>query len=132
MKRGCGCLIFAVLLANAGLAVLVGEKLKAASELAVVHFHERFNDGKLDAIWDDAHPDFRAAFSTKGNYSNYMESAQKKFGKVKSSRQVKFTWFGKKEIILRTTFERGSAIETFTFEWKPFDVSLGGYSLTAE
>jgi len=132
MKPGLGCLALSLLMASTGLAIFVGQGLKTDSDSAIVLFHGRFNDGKFDAIWNDAHPKFRDAFTTKSNYSNYLQAAQKKFGKVKSSRQVRFTWFGTKEITQRTTFEHGDGIETFTFEWRPFKVSISGYSVAAE
>jgi hypothetical protein len=132
VRRGCGCTILLLLIGNILLAVFVGLQLKSDSESAIVNFHERFNDGKLDAIWNDAHPKFHSTFTTKANYSSYLQNVQKQFGRVKSSSVLKFTWFGTKEITQRTEFEKGEGIETFTFEWRPFKASLVGYSVAAK
>src|SRR5437868_3324336 len=68
--------------------VLVGcggmTKGKPAAEKAIAHFHNLFNEGKLDDIWNEASPDFRAA-SQKQKYDEFMGAVHRKLGKVTST-----------------------------------------------
>src|SRR6266571_2552681 len=59
-------------------------KGKPASEKAIVHFHDLYNQGKLDDIWKESDQKFRTA-STKQKYDDFMGAVQRKLGKVTST-----------------------------------------------
>jgi len=69
-------------------AALVGcggfTKGKPVAEKAVAKFHELYNGGKLEDIWKEADPQFRAA-ATKQKFDDLMGAVQRKLGKVAST-----------------------------------------------
>src|SRR2546425_2935863 len=104
-------------------AALVGcggfTKGKPAAEKAIAQFHESYNQGKLDDIWEGADSKFRTA-ATKQKYDEFMGAVHRKLGKVTSTSN---TGWNVKSFNLKTTvfitqqtvFENGQGTETFTF-----------------
>jgi hypothetical protein len=107
---------------------------KSEAESAITHFHEQFNNGQFDKIWNEAQPKFHDTF-TNIKFMNYLQDVQKKLGKAKSSEQVskreinRFSWTRKIEIVQKTVFEKGESIETFSFEFINNKPLLIGYEI---
>jgi Protein of unknown function (DUF4019) len=108
-------------------------KGKPAAERAIAHFHNLYNEGKVDEIWTDADPGFRSA-STKEKYEALMAAVQRKLGKVVSSSNS--IWnvrsFNMKTTVLMnqdTKFENGQGIESFTFAVNGTNAVLVGYNI---
>jgi hypothetical protein len=59
-------------------------KGKPAAGKAIAQFHQLFNEGKLEDIWNSADPQFRAA-ATKPKYDEFMGAVERKLGKVTST-----------------------------------------------
>lgn len=106
-------------------------KVKATASIA--HFHEQYNGGKLDAIWDEAHAKFRSA-STKEKYDVFLQAVQRKLGKVTSTTNVNWNvgTFNLKTTVRmaqKTVFEKGEGVESFTFEIDGENAVLVGYNI---
>jgi outer membrane lipopolysaccharide assembly protein LptE/RlpB len=117
--------------------ILVGcggfTKGKPAAEKAIAHFHDLYNQGKLDAIWKEADPAFRSAASRQ-KYDEFMAAVQRKLGKVSST--VNNTWNVsatnlKTTVYMtqQTTFEKGQGTESFTFALDGTNAVLAGYNI---
>jgi hypothetical protein len=124
------CVVFvaAIGIGCAGLA-----RGKGAAEEAIGRFHELYNEGRLDDIWQDADPSFRAA-STKEAYDQRMSTLQRSLGKVTATsndawnvRSINF----KTTIVMKqtTVFEAGEGTESFTFKLDGEDAVLVGYDI---
>jgi hypothetical protein len=108
-------------------------KGKVAAETAIAHFHEQYNDGKIDAIWDGAHPKFRSA-SKKEKYDEFLRAVQSKLGKVTSTANVnwnvgKFNLTTTVKMAQKTVFEKGEGTESFAFEMDGEKAVLVGYNI---
>jgi hypothetical protein len=108
-------------------------KGKAAAEAAIILFHQQMNDGLYEEIWNQAHEKFRGA-SSKEKFVEFMSAIERKLGKVQSSKNIgwKVNTFNFTTTVLmnqNTTFEKGSGIETFTFEMKGENALLVGYNI---
>jgi hypothetical protein len=117
--------------------ILVGcgglTKGKAASEVAIDHFHQQYSDGKFEEIWKEAHSKFQSA-STKEKYTEFMSTVQRKLGKVKSTSNAgwKVNTFNLITTVLmtqETIFEEGKGTESFTFEMDGEKAVLVGYNI---
>jgi hypothetical protein len=117
--------------------VLVGcggfTKGKGASEKAIAHFHELYNQRKLDEIWQKADSKFRAS-STKQKYDEFMGALQRKLGKIISSSNTGWNVksFNLKTIVYmtqKTAFEHGQGVESFTFAMQGTNAVLVGYNI---
>ncbi len=118
-------------------AVLVGcggiTHGKPAAEKAIARFHELYNQGKLDVIWNEADPAFRTAAS-KQEYAEFMAAVQRKLGKVASSanaawRVQTLNLQTKVQMRQNTAFENGQDTESFTFTLDGTNAVLVGYNL---
>ncbi len=117
--------------------VLVGcggfTKGKATSETAIAHFQELYNQGKLEGIWNEADPRFRAA-STRQKYDEFLGAVLRKLGKVVSTSNA---GWNVKSFNLKTTvsmtqntiFEYGQGTESFTFAVDGTNAVLLGYNI---
>jgi hypothetical protein len=106
---------------------------KATGERAIAHFHDLYNQGKIDDIWSEADSQFRNA-SPKMKYEEFMGAVQRKLGKVTSCSNV--TWrvqsFNMKTSVLmkqQTVFENGKGTESFNFGLDGTNAVLLGYNL---
>jgi hypothetical protein len=108
-------------------------KGKPAAEKAIAHFHDLFNEGKLDEIWKEADPAFRKA-STRQKHDDLMNAVERKLGKVSSTATK--TW-GVRSFNFKTTvsmsqqtvFEKGQGTESFTFALDGTNAVLIGYNI---
>lgn len=108
-------------------------KGKAAADAAIVRFHEQYNAGRLDAIWEGAHPKFRSA-SKKEKYEQLLHAVQNKLGKVTSTANVNwnvgaFNATTTVKMAQKTVFEKGEGTESFTFEMDGEKALLVGYNI---
>jgi len=108
-------------------------KGKAASETAIGHFHELYDQGDLEEIWKVADPRFRTA-STRQKYDEFMGAVERKLGKVVSTSNAGWNL---KSFNLETTvymtqntvFEHGKGTESFTFSMDGTNAVLLGYNI---
>jgi hypothetical protein len=81
-------------------------------------FHERWNDGDVDAMWRGAHSDFRRGLTRK-QFRELIGDFEKVLGDVQSSERESFninTHNGvtTTQIRMRTQFANGEGLEKFT------------------
>jgi hypothetical protein len=108
-------------------------KGKPAAENAIAHFHDLYNQGKLEDIWKQSDPKFRTA-SNKQKYDDFMAAVQRKLGKVTSTSNNgwKVQSFNLQTIVLmdqNTAFEHGQGTESFTFEMNGTNAVLVRYNI---
>jgi hypothetical protein len=108
-------------------------KSKTAAENAIAQFHQLYNQRKLDDIWKEAEPKFRAA-STKQKYDDFMGAVQRKLGKVTSTSNAGWNVqsFNLKTTVImtqKTVFENGQGTESFTFALDGTNAVLLGYNI---
>jgi len=90
-----------------------------AEKQSVPHFHEQFNAGNFDGIYNEATDAFRNSAS-KAEYDKLMQTVRHKLGRVKSTSRQGWNvnvGTGGTQIILtyKTEFENGSGTELFAF-----------------
>jgi hypothetical protein len=113
-----------------GLAGCGVGKNKKMAEAEVDRFHQHWNAGEFQAVFDEAHVQFRAAQPVEKMIIT-MQSVKKNYGDLKSSKKRGWgftTNQGVADIRLSydSAFERGAAVETFLFRMagkKPLLVS---------
>jgi len=117
-----------VLVACGGLA-----KGKAASETAIAHFHELYNQGKTEQIWKEASPKFQVA-CPREKFDPFMGALQRKLGKVVSTsndgfnvKSINFTTTV--NVTQNTIFEQGQGSESFSFVMDGTNAVLLGYNI---
>ena len=108
-------------------------KGKVAAETAIALFHEQYNEGKLDTIWDGAHSKFRST-GKKGKYVEFLQAVQSKLGKVTSTANVNwkvgtFNLTTTVKMAQKTVFEKGEGTESFAFEMDGEKAVLVGYNI---
>ena len=111
-------------------------KGKAASEKAVAAVHQLFNDGKMMEIRAAADSKFKNSTSEK-EWVEMMNAVQRKLGKVTGTSNAGFNIRNfnlTTTVVLQqsTTFEQGTATETFTFEMSGDKAVLVGYNITSK
>lgn len=106
---------------------------KTTGEKAVANFHAAYNQGKIEDIWKNADPRFRAA-TTKLKYEDLIQAVQRKLGQVVSTSNT--TWQVRSynlntSILLSqtTTFERGQGMEAFVFALNGTNATLVQYDI---
>jgi len=117
---------------------------RLAEAPAVISFHESYNNGRFDAIWDGAHParrngfqsrDIEDAFKTKKDFQNYLQDARRTYGKAISTRHLNTnhvdltSWTERLVVVQKTKFEKGTGTEYFVFEIIDHKPVLVGYDL---
>jgi lysophospholipid acyltransferase (LPLAT)-like uncharacterized protein len=106
---------------------------RAQSDAAVKRFHEQLNAGEAGAIWDGAHDSFRQAVSRERN-GELMAAILRKLGKVTGSTGNGWQLNSHNltttvRLQQSTTFERGSATESFVFRMEGGKAVLVGYNI---
>ena len=124
-------IVFLLVTALAGCKGITEGKL--AGERAVAHFHNLYNQGKLEDIWTEADPSFRNAL-TKQKYDDFLGAVHRKLGKVTSSSDAgwRVQTFNMKRTVLmsqKTVFESGQGTESFTFALDGTNAVLVGYNV---
>jgi hypothetical protein len=128
-------------LAGLALTILLGlegcgmSAAKAKAKVAMEAFHEQWNAGDFDAIWDSTDDILRNA-TPRSNFEKLEAALHRKLGRVMSTsadgwRMQSFNF--KSSIVLRqkTVFEHGSGDETFTFVIHGREVKLAGYYINS-
>src|SRR5438477_159664 len=130
MRRSVGiCVLTAALLLGCGGFT----KGKPTAERAIAHFHDLYNQGKLDDIWNEAGSRFKSA-SSKQKFDEFMGAVQRKLGKVVSTAN---SGWNVKSFNLKTTvnmsqqtaFEKGQGAESFVFAIDGTNAVLLGYNI---
>jgi len=109
-----------------------GENLDLADK-AVERFHQQLNAGEFNAIYTQASPALRSATS-QGDLIKLLTAIRSKLGPFKSgtrnSWRVNYGTNANTVILFDSTYERGKAQETFTFENEP-NAPLIGYNINS-
>jgi hypothetical protein len=113
-----------------GSALLKG---RGMANPAVHHFHSLLNDGSYDQILGEADETFRTVQSP-ANTVNFLAAVHRKLGAAQSERlsniNVNATTNGTFVITTyQTTFDRGAAVETFTWIKSGNSLRLRGYNI---
>ena len=106
---------------------------KPAAEKAIGRFHQLYNEGKLDQIWQESDPAFRAA-ATRKKYDDLLNAVERKLGKVTSTSN---SGWNVQTLNSRTTvhmsqetvFEKGQGSESFVFSVDGTNAALTGYNI---
>ena len=111
-------------------------KGKKAAEQGVAAYHRLYNEGKLKEIYDTSHSKMKAATPEK-DFMDFIDAVQRKLGKVTQTKNAGFnvgTFNFVTTVVLtqNTTFEHGSAAETFTFEMNGDNAVLVGYNINSK
>ncbi len=93
---------------------------KAEAEAAVTHFHALLDEGKLEAIWQEADASFRNA-GPRAKFEDFLGAVRGKLGKVTSTSNGNWnvqTFNLKTTVSLKqeTVFEKGKGTESFRFK----------------
>lgn len=110
-------------------------KGSAAASVAVVDFHANYDAEKIEEIYSESHPGFKAAQS-KEKVMKFIRTVRSKLGKVQSSKRVGFqvkSFNFKTNAVLtyKTTFENGEAVEVFTYRIADGEASLLGWNINS-
>lgn len=115
-------------LAGCGLA-----KNTKVAEAEVDRFHQRWNAGEFQAVYDEAHMNFRNAQPAEAMI-NTMQSVKKNYGNLKSS--TKRSWgfnsnAGVTDVRLSydSSFDHGAAVEAFLFRMTRENALLVSYDI---
>lgn len=104
----------------------------ANAEVAV--FHNDLDRGQFNAIWTDSAPEMKAATS-QGQFEALLSAVHRKLGQVQQSQQQGWssnaTTGGSFVVVtMQTRFEKGTALETFTYKKDDNDrLTLVGYNI---
>ena len=91
----------------------------AASQAAVVRFHQLLDSGQFDAIYDSTGPELKG-ITPKPQFVQLLDSIHRKLGAVKQSKQVGWnvnynTSGGTVSLTYETQFASGSGTEQFVY-----------------
>ena len=95
-------------------------------------FHQRLDAGNIDAIWKDSGPEIQG--TDKQAFDRFLAAIHGQLGKVRETKQVGWsasTVNGNStaEVIMQTTFERGSRKESFVYKGSGEQQKLAGYHI---
>ncbi|MDX1679851.1 MAG: hypothetical protein R3242_03875 [Akkermansiaceae bacterium] len=108
-------------------------KGRALAEPKVVEFHDKLAEGKWSEIYEGAHPEFKNA-TDEQEFSELLAEVGKRYGertshKIVSSKSSTLNMDTTVVLVSRTTFEKGTALETFTYKLKNGEAALYGYEI---
>jgi hypothetical protein len=91
------------------------------------------DEGKLEDVWKEADPKFRAAI-TREKYDDFLGAVRRKLGKVISTSNLGWnisTFNFNTTVVMnqKTVFERGQGAESFTFSIAGTNAVLVGYNI---
>jgi hypothetical protein len=128
---------------NDGIVVLIGvnentlladyqalQKRIALAESIISRYHDLFNQGKFDDVWNEAHPEFRAAMEKK-NFDTFMRRTHDDLGNFVSSEKIRSgndpeDLATRVRIYLNTKFQKKNIEERFTIKLAGDKASLFG------
>jgi hypothetical protein len=130
MKTTVKSLGLAVALALAGCSVAKNAKV---AEAEVDRFHQHWNAGDFQAVFDEAHMEFRAAQPAAAMIAT-MQTVKKNYGDLKSSKKRSWGFNsnnGVTDIKLSydSVFARGAAVETFLYRMTGEKALLVSYDI---
>jgi Protein of unknown function (DUF4019) len=110
-------------------------KGKEVATKSVDTFHQQFDDSKFSEIYSAVTPAFKRS-TKEADFMKFLQSVHRKLGTVKSATQngSNVNMFnGVTSIVLtyKTDFEKGSAVETFTFITSGDSATLQGYNVNS-
>ncbi len=108
---------------------------KEAADRAVSEFHERFNQGRFDAIWEASGDELKRATSQQ-DFTALLAAVRRKLGDVTGStgrswniRSFNLTTYV--QLQHETTFSTGKAVESFQFVVRDGRATLVGYHISS-
>ncbi len=139
MRTGTSPAIAALLLATAtlggGCTCAGFTQGKEDADRAVSEFHERFNQGQFDAIWEASGDELKRA-SSRQDFTALLSAVRRKLGDVTAStgrgwniRSSNLTTYV--TLQWETTFATGKAVESFRFVVKDGRATLIGYDISS-
>ena len=110
-------------------------KGKEHADRAVAEFHERFNRGEFEALWDAAGEELKRV-ATREDFTALLTAVRRKLGDVTGStiRSWRVGSMDLKTLVALqqdTTFATGKAIESFQFVVQDERATLIGYHITS-
>jgi hypothetical protein len=110
-------------------------KAKSLAEPQVDVFHQLFNAEKYSDIYSASNPKFQAATSEK-KLTDLLAAVHRKLGSAESTSTVNwnvntFNMTTRIVLVQNTKFDKGSAIETFTYIVSDPDATLLGYNISS-
>ena len=123
-------LTLALALGLAGCGVAKNTKV---AEAEVDRFHQRWNEGEFQTVYDEAHMQFRAAQPAEAMITT-MQAVKKNYGNLKSS--TRRSWgFNSNEgvtdvrLSYDSAFDHGAAVEAFLFRMTGEKALLVSYDI---
>ncbi len=103
---------------------------------AMDQFHDRFNAGDYDKIYDTADADFQGA-TTRTDFLKLLDAVHRKLGNYKtcasqSWRTNTFNGDTSVGLLYKTTFEKGTGDEDFTYRVSGQRATLRGYHIHSD
>lgn len=110
-------------------------KGKKAAEQSIADFHRLYNAGKFAEIYSSSQSKFKEA-TTEKQFLEFVGAVQRKIGKVTQTANAGFnvgTFNLTTTVVLKqtTTFEHGTATETFTFQMDGDKAVLVGWQINS-
>ena len=95
-------------------------------------FHQRLDAGNIEAIWKASGPAIQG--TDKQAFDRFLTAIHGQLGNVRESKQVGWSAATENgnssaEVIMQTTFERGSRKETFVYKGSGEQQKLAGYHI---
>jgi len=124
-------MVLTFLMWQCGSAIMAGRKLSNAS---VQQFHQELNGAEYGQIVDDADEGFRHSGTSRDELMHFLQAVHTKLGNAGESSltniTVNATTGGTFVItVYQTKFNRGEAIEKFTWMKRSGELFLYGYSI---
>jgi hypothetical protein len=125
--------LVALCLSLAGCGDTIDGQALAAPE--VVRFHDRLNASQFEEIYTAASSEFQASVP-KEKIMALFGAIRRKLGKFKSAKEVNWNvrTFNLKTtaaLVYESTYEEGSATETFSYQISSGKVELIGYNISS-
>jgi hypothetical protein len=107
----------------------------AIADAGIAQFHAQFNAGKMAQIQEGASPEWRAAMPTP-EALKFLLAVRQKLGPFQSGKQtgwnVNYSTNGTFIVVqYESKFEKGKAVETFTFRRSDDEAQLAGYNINS-
>ena len=110
-------------------------KGKEVATKSVDKFHQQFDNSKFTEIYSAVTPGFKTT-TKEADFIKFIQAVRRKLGTVKVSTQNGSnvnTFNGTTSVVLtyKTDFEKGYAVETFTFITSGDSATLQGYNVNS-
>jgi hypothetical protein len=106
-----------------------------AAEAAVAEFHRMYDAKDFEAIYDNAHADFKAQ-QPKADMLEFIAAARQGFGRVSTAKRTgwqahSFNFKTTLSLTYATELEHGSITEVFTFKFEQGQPRLAGWRISS-